>query len=186
MRTKGVERPYRQSGHLGPNALVGASWETCATPIGDMLVVVDDLGVREIDLPGCFVPPKSDGAPGSGHQFLGAAVAQLTEYFAGKRRDFDLPLVPEGTAFQLEVWWALADIAYGDTESYGSVAARVGRPKAQRAVGMANRANPLPIVLPCHRVIGSGGRLVGYGGGLAMKQWLLEHERGVLAATALA
>ena len=84
-----------------------------------------------------------------------------------------------GTAFQLQVWRALADIAYAKTESYGSVAARIGNPKASRAVGMANNKNPLAIVIPCHRVIGSDGSLVGYGGGLWMKEWLLRHEAAV-------
>ena len=110
---------------------------------------------------------------------LARAVAQLDAYFAGELTRFDLPLAPSGTAFQLRVWWALADIPYATTESYGSVAARVGKPRAGRAVGSANNKNPLAIVLPCHRVIGSNGRLVGYGGGLEMKDWLLKHEAKV-------
>ena len=88
-------------------------------------------------------------------------------------------LGPKGTEFQRRVWRALADISYGATESYGSVAARIGKPQASRAVGMANNKNPIPIILPCHRVIGSNGRLVGYGGGLSMKAWLLQHETAV-------
>ena len=111
---------------------------------------------------------------------LAKAVEQLEAYFAGELTQFDLPLVPEGTAFQLQVWRALADIPYAKTESYGSVAARIGNPKASRAVGMANNKNPLAIVLPCHRVIGSNGGLVGYGGGLWMKEWLLQHEAAVV------
>jgi methylated-DNA-[protein]-cysteine S-methyltransferase len=107
---------------------------------------------------------------------------QLREYFRGKRTAFDLRLHPKGTPFQLAVWKALAEIPYGQTRSYGDVARAVGRPSAVRAVGLANGRNPLPIVVPCHRVIGASGKLVGYGGGLAVKQALLDREREVSAA----
>ena len=107
---------------------------------------------------------------------LTAARRQLAEYFAGRRRDFDLPLVPAGTDFQLAVWRALGDIPFGATTSYGDVARRIGRPRAVRAVGAANGANPLSIVVPCHRVVGRDGRLTGYGGGLPAKQRLLKLE----------
>jgi methylated-DNA-[protein]-cysteine S-methyltransferase len=106
--------------------------------------------------------------------------SQLTEYFAGTRRQFDLPLAPEGTPFQQRVWRVLLDIPYGQTISYGELAARIGQPSAARAVGLANGSNPLPIVIPCHRVIGAGGKLTGYGGGLPIKRQLLALERGVL------
>ncbi len=102
---------------------------------------------------------------------------QLESYFDHRLTIFSLPLDPAGTEFQRRVWWALADIGYGRTESYGQLAARIGNPKACRAVGLANGRNPLPIVLPCHRVIGSSGGLTGYGGGLDLKQRLLDHER---------
>ncbi|HEX2501150.1 MAG TPA: methylated-DNA--[protein]-cysteine S-methyltransferase [Methylomirabilota bacterium] len=105
------------------------------------------------------------------------AVRQLDAYFAGALRRFDLPLAPEGTPFQRQVWQALREIPYGETVSYGEVARRIGRPSAVRAVGAANGQNPLSIVIPCHRVIGSDGRLVGYGGGLPAKTALLELER---------
>ncbi len=102
---------------------------------------------------------------------------QLAEYFAGDRRTFDLPLAPEGTGFQQLVWRALTTIPFGETRTYGQQAQLIKRPSASRAVGAANGKNPIGIIVPCHRVIGSNGTLTGYAGGLAMKQWLLEHER---------
>lgn len=105
-----------------------------------------------------------------------AVVQQLDEYFAGERRDFDLDLQPDGTAFQKAVWDALRDIPYGETASYGDIARRIGRPKAVRAVGAANGLNPIPIIIPCHRVIGANGKLTGYGGGLPVKEKLLSLE----------
>ena len=103
--------------------------------------------------------------------------AQLEQYFAGRRKTFELPLAPEGTAFQLKVWQALQEIPYGETRSYGQIARAVGNEKAARAVGMANNQNPISIIIPCHRVIGADGKLVGYGGGLERKACLLELER---------
>jgi methylated-DNA-[protein]-cysteine S-methyltransferase len=105
------------------------------------------------------------------------AAAQIKEYFEGKRTQFKLPLAPHGTEFQLAVWRALQDIPYGETRSYKEIAAAIGRPKAVRAVGMANNRNPISIIVPCHRVIGHDGKLVGYGGGLPLKKYLLELER---------
>jgi methylated-DNA-[protein]-cysteine S-methyltransferase len=113
---------------------------------------------------------------------LAPVLAQLREYFAGVRRGFDLPLKPAGTAFQLAVWTALRQIPYGETISYAELARRIGNPKAVRAVGLANGANPISIIVPCHRVIGADGRLVGYGGGLNIKERLLALE-GALPAT---
>jgi methylated-DNA-[protein]-cysteine S-methyltransferase len=113
---------------------------------------------------------KRDVAP------LRVAREQLEAYFAGERQQFDLPLQPMGTPFQLKVWKMLAEIPFGATWSYGEVAQRIGEPKAMRAVGAANGRNPLPIVLPCHRVIGSDGSLTGFGGGLPIKKYLLRHE----------
>ena len=107
-----------------------------------------------------------------------AAATQLDEYFAGTRRAFDLPLDLRGTLFQNRTWSALAELPYGTTVSYGEQARRLGVPRAARAVGAANGSNPLPIVLPCHRVIGANGALTGYGGGLDVKRWLLAHEAG--------
>jgi len=111
---------------------------------------------------------------------LQRAVAQLNEYFAGSRRSFDLPLAPSGTEFQLACWRALAEIPYGETRSYGEQARRIGRPDRARAVGAANGANPIAIILPCHRVIGADGSLVGFGGGLETKRRLLDLEAGIL------
>ena len=108
---------------------------------------------------------------------LDEAARQLDEYFEGRRREFDLPLAPAGTVFQQAVWAALRTIPYGQTRSYKDIAAAVGRPAACRAVGMANNRNPLPIVIPCHRVIGASGALTGYAGGLDVKMRLLEIEK---------
>jgi methylated-DNA-[protein]-cysteine S-methyltransferase len=104
---------------------------------------------------------------------------QVTEYCEGRRRDFDLELAPEGPEFEMSVWQALRAIPFGATTSYGAVARDIGQPGAARAVGAANNANPIALVIPCHRVIGADGRLVGYGGGLALKRKLLEHEARV-------
>lgn len=108
---------------------------------------------------------------------LAEADRQLREYFEGKRREFDLPLAPAGTAFMLRVWKALQEIPYGQTRTYGEIAAAVGNGKACRAVGLANNRNPISIVIPCHRVIGADGKLVGYGGGLDKKAFLLDLEQ---------
>jgi methylated-DNA-[protein]-cysteine S-methyltransferase len=114
------------------------------------------------------------------HPILMRAVEQLNEYFAGKRTAFDLPLDPKGTEFQKKVWMALRGIPFGQTASYGQIAKRIGMPTASRAVGAANGRNPLPIIVPCHRVIGANGTLTGFGGGLDRKEWLLKHEQANL------
>lgn len=116
---------------------------------------------------------------GNSIELLREARRQLDEYFSGKRERFDLPLQPEGTAFQRSVWNALLEIPFGVTMSYADIANRLGNPKGLRAVGAANGQNPIPIVIPCHRVIGRDGSLTGFGGGLERKRWLLIHE-GVL------
>jgi methylated-DNA-[protein]-cysteine S-methyltransferase len=129
-------------------------------------------------LTGVWLPTEARGHPEErvdGAPVLLAAAAQLEEYFAGTRTEFDLPLEPQGTAFQLEVWEQLRRIPFGTTITYGELARRVGRPGAARAVGQANGRNPLPIVVPCHRVVASDG-LGGYGGGLAVKRALLAGE----------
>ncbi len=154
-------------------------WTIVESPIGEILLIGDETALRELRLPGTFVDRDLDRGAAGVSAPLAEAVEQLDAYFAGELTSFDLALLPGGTAFQSRVWWALADIPYARTESYGSVAARVGNPKASRAVGMANNKNPIPIVLPCHRVIGASGKLVGYGGGLPMKEWLLQHEAKV-------
>jgi methylated-DNA-[protein]-cysteine S-methyltransferase len=108
---------------------------------------------------------------------FGEIIDQLNRYFAGDLKNFTLPMAPEGTNFQRRVWQNLCDIPYGETISYGQLAQRIGNPNASRAVGLANGSNPIPIIIPCHRVIGSNGKLTGYGGGLPIKEKLLALER---------
>lgn len=147
------------------------------SPIGPLLLAADDAALHGIWF--CSSrhpqPPQSELREGD-NAMLREVRAQLDAYFAGRLRDFDLPLQPDGTAFQREVWAMLARIAYGQTWSYGQLARRIGKPAAVRAVGAANGRNPIPIVLPCHRVIGSDGSLTGFGGGLPAKQFLLRLE----------
>ena len=149
------------------------------TPIGKLLLVADAKGLREV----WFETGKHRKAPDPAWKHDPAKLAfarrQLEEYFAGERTAFDLPLHPIGTPFQVAVWWALAKIPYGSTISYGELAQRIGQPLAVRAVGAANGRNPLPIVLPCHRVIGANGSLTGFGGGLPTKRFLLAMEDAV-------
>jgi methylated-DNA-[protein]-cysteine S-methyltransferase len=114
------------------------------------------------------------------HDSVIVAITQLEEYFDGSRRSFDLPLDLRGTEFQVEAWNALAEIPYGRTASYGQQAASIGRPKAVRAIGGANGRNPVAIVLPCHRIVGADGSLTGFGGGIEVKKWLLDHEQAML------
>ena len=147
------------------------------SPVGPLAIAADATGLRAIEFRGNRHPVRRDGDWREGDSLLlRRARRQLDEYFAGKRRRFDLPLSPRGTEFQREVWTALATIPYGQTLSYAQLAARVGRAGASRAVGAANGRNPLPIVLPCHRVIGADGSLTGFGGGLPAKQFLLKLE----------
>ena len=146
------------------------------TPIGRLSLVVDGAGALKILHFGRLEQP--DLRPDD--TAVAPARDQIEAYFAGERRDFDLPLAPEGTAFQRAVWDGLLTIPFGRTLSYGELAAQVGRAGAFRAVGAANGANPIALVIPCHRVIGRDRSLTGYGGGIAVKAALLAHE-GVLA-----
>lgn len=151
-------------------------WHEIDSPIGRLLLAGDGASLIQV----CFQSgprPRqpandwvADGAP------FRAAIAQLGEYFAGERHRFDLRLAPRGTEFQRQVWRALTEIPYGKTVSYGELARRIGKPSASRAVGLANGANPLPIIVPCHRVIGADGSLTGFGGGLPIKRKLLALE----------
>ena len=141
---------------------------TIETPIGPLTLQADEAAVTAIRF-------GADGAQDAS-PLLDAAEAQLREYFAGARRTFDLPLAPHGTAFQQRVWAALRAIPYGETRTYGELAAAIGSPNASRAVGMANHRNPISIVIPCHRVIGANGTLTGYAGGLEVKRRLLALE----------
>lgn len=155
------------------------------SPVGPLLVAAVDDGVCAIEFhaPRHAVPRGRDWREGD-HTLIAMARQQLGEYFDRQRKVFDLPLAPRGTSFQLEVWHALATIPYGQTISYAQLASRIGRTAATRAVGAANGRNPLPIVLPCHRVIGSNGSLTGFGGGLPTKQFLLELEGALPASPA--
>lgn len=156
------------------------------TPLGPMLAVADDRGLalcEFVDRP--LLPTqlarveallRAPVTPGR-HQYLDQAERELSEYFAGEREAFTLPLVLDGTGFQVQVWRQLVTIPFGTTLSYGELAARVGRPGASRAVGRANGDNRIAIIVPCHRVIGVDGSLTGYGGGMRRKRWLLRHEQ---------
>lgn len=147
------------------------------SPVGPLLLVGGPEGLAEIR----FTPEGETPAPEAAWQpdpeTFAEVIAQLEEYFAGTRQDFTLKLDPHGTSFQRAVWAALETIPYGETIAYAELARRIGKPKAMRAVGAANGQNPLPIVIPCHRVIGSDGSLTGYGGGLPIKRALLDLER---------
>ena len=150
-------------------------YTTWHSPLGQLLLAGDEHALRALHLPNRHV---------RGHDWVSAeapfarAVEQLEEYFAGARVAFDLPLAASGSPFEESVWHAVSEIPYGETRSYGQVARAVGRPDRARAVGSANARNPLAIIVPCHRVIGSDGSLTGYGGGLERKRALLELEQG--------
>ena len=149
-----------------------------ASPIGDLVLTASDTA-----LTGVYFPTSRRaeiGAAGE-NDVLIMARQQLAEYFARERTSFDLPLDPTGTSFEQRVWRLLRDIPYGSTTSYGKLARQLGEPKDARAVGAANGKNPIPIIVPCHRVIGANGDLTGFGGGLDRKRWLLEHEGALLA-----
>ena len=159
------------------------SRRTCEAPFGVVTVIGSNFGIR-------FVMFSNDAHPkplerlhisdSEIHDSVNDAVTQLDEYFNGARRDFELPLDLQGTEFQVAAWNALADIPYGHTASYGQQAASIGRPKAVRAIGGANGRNPVGIVLPCHRIVGADGSLTGFGGGIEVKKWLLDHEQSIL------
>ena len=151
------------------------------SPVGRLRLIATDKGLSQV----AFVqqtdksshPPNSESqGDATADQIIATAATQLEEYFAGQRQVFDVPLDLQGTVFQLAAWRALASIPFGERWSYGQQAAAIGRPKAVRAVGAANGANPVSILVPCHRVVGANGSLTGYGGGLAVKEYLLNHE----------
>jgi methylated-DNA-[protein]-cysteine S-methyltransferase len=149
------------------------------SPIGPIFVEGDERGLTRLYTDGHRF--HAEAGPDDG-TFADVA-AQLDEYFAGDRKQFDLKLAPRGTEFEQRVWDALVEIPYGETVSYGEIAARIGAPGAARAVGLANGRNPIAIIVPCHRVIGANGKLVGFGGGLPMKRALLDLEQGVAQLT---
>ena len=157
------------------------TYRTVSTPLGDITAVADDVGLTQVILAGddgSVLAEASEGGP-----IVDAAAQQLAEYFAGERMAFDVPLAPQGTEFQLTVWKALGDVPFGTTATYGDIARAIGQLTSTRAVGAANGRNPIPIIIPCHRVIGASGELTGYsgGGGIDTKRRLLDHESGTLS-----
>jgi len=158
-------------------------WTLMDSPVGELRIVERDGKITAIE----FSPFRAStdgrpiGEPDDDNPVLSKAVEQLTAYFARDLKEFDLPLAPQGSDFQRRVWDALLGIGYGETASYGEIAHRLGHTNAaSRAVGLANGRNPIPIVIPCHRVIGANGTLTGYAGGLERKQALLEIEQDAL------
>ena len=154
----------------------GLAWTYCDSPVGPLLLAGDDEALHFVSFPDGDRPVspapswREDAAP------FAAVVRQLDAYFAGTLTAFQLPLTFHGTPFQKRVWETLLTIPYGETRSYGWMAQAIGKPTASRAVGAANGANPIPIIVPCHRVIGADGSLTGFGGGIATKQFLLNLE----------
>jgi methylated-DNA-[protein]-cysteine S-methyltransferase len=151
---------------------------TVATPLGIFTLIADDQGLAQITLPGVTGPRQTENNEiTSKHPVLQSGARQITEYTNGQRSVFDLPLHPHGTEFQQQVWEIIKNIPYGRTLSYGEIARKLGDHKKARAVGGAANANPLPLVIPCHRVIGSNGSLTGFAGGLNLKEKLLQLEQ---------
>jgi methylated-DNA-[protein]-cysteine S-methyltransferase len=147
------------------------------SPLGPLLLVADEAGLRQINFPRNGEPAGINPKWREDASLFRETVRQLRAYFAGELERFDLLLAPHGTTFQQKCWSELCHIPYGETISYGELARRIGNPNASRAVGLANGSNPIPIIIPCHRVIGSNGKLTGYGGGLPIKEKLLALEK---------
>jgi len=156
-------------------------WHEIDSPVGPLLLAADTRGLTRVHFQGGPAPLEPPAGWRHDTEPFAHTIAQLGQYFAGKRRTFRLPLAPAGTAFQLSVWQALRTIHYGETVSYGELARQLGLASGARAVGLANGANPLPIIVPCHRVIGADGSLTGFGGGLAIKRALLSLEGAACA-----
>lgn len=150
-------------------------WQSLSTPIGELVLRGTPAALVEILFPNSHRLAIVKQTLPEGE--LAQASAELSAYFAGTLRHFETPLAADGTAFQKQVWQLLREIPFGDTTSYGALARQLGNPNASRAVGLANGSNPLPIIVPCHRVIGSSGKLTGFAGGLSMKAWLLDWEK---------
>ena len=190
-RPCGVERLDRcldENRHWGGYIIRHMVFSKVGTPVGELVLTASDTA-----LTGVFFPTSRRGpapthqagwveasAEGPAAEILARARTQLEEYFARKRTTFDLPLEAMGSAFEHRVWKALRQIPYGSTTSYGALAKLLGDKHATRAVGLANGKNPIPIIVPCHRVVGSKGELTGFGGGLDTKRWLLEHEGALM------
>lgn len=157
---------------------------TVDSPIGPLTLAGDDQALTHLAMHNQTHPPSGQDRWEDDDRAFPEVVDQLDAYFAGELTEFKVTMRLEGTEFQRRVWQALCDIPYGETESYGQLAGRIGQPRASRAVGLANGRNPIAIIVPCHRVIGASGTLVGYGGGLDRKQQLLALERGQLSIDA--
>ncbi len=153
-------------------------YTTMPSPIGELLLTSDGDALTRLHMSPFTIDTEWERDDDAMREFVG----QLDEYFAGKRRDFDIPLASVGTPFQQRVWQALCEIPYGETWSYLQLATRIGNPKACRAVGLANGRNPIAVIVPCHRVIGANGALTGYGGGMERKRTLLDLERRTASA----
>lgn len=149
----------------------------CSSPLGDLLLAGDGERLQLIGFPAGKARTRHGADWERADAPFAEVIRQLDAYFAGQLQAFDVALDPQGTAFQRSVWQALTTIEYGTTRSYGAIAEAVGNPKASRAVGAANGQNPIPIIIPCHRVIGSTGKLTGFGGGIAAKETLLALEQ---------
>lgn len=149
----------------------------CPSPVGDLLLAGDGINLQIIGFPEGKARTRHEADWILDDEKFLRVKQQLAAYFAGERQEFDIALAPEGTQFQQSVWKALTTIPYGKTCSYGDIAHQIGKPKASRAVGAANGKNPIPIIIPCHRVIGSTGKLTGFGGGLEAKETLLGLEQ---------
>ncbi len=170
-------------------------YDTMNSPVGELLLTADDMGLTRVwfedhrlgqpRVADAAWTHARDATGTAAQRVLAEARAQLETYLAGERTTFDLPLAPKGSPFQRRVWMALRDIPFGETISYGELARRIGDARLVRAVGGANARNPIPVIVPCHRVIGADGSLVGFGGGLERKRWLLEHEGALSPAVAL-
>ncbi|MCX7632462.1 MAG: methylated-DNA--[protein]-cysteine S-methyltransferase [Turneriella sp.] len=170
---RGAKADRSASGRLALTAL--------STPLGWLVIFCDGEAIVQIGF--CKKQPQLSQAGVFAASLLNEAKRQLTEYFAQKRRQFELPLCPEGTAFQKEVWQELLTIPYGETISYSALASRLGKPLAARAIGQACHDNPISIVIPCHRVVGKNGSLTGYAGGLKYKRFLLQLEAAIVRSS---
>lgn len=153
-------------------------YKIITSPVGILTLVTDNKSLTQIgwENPGSVPVERDPAYEDENHPLLLQAAEELNEYFAGKRQSFSIDVNPEGTEFQKKVWKALLTIPFGKTKTYGEIAALIGNPDAVRAVGGAANKNPVPVIIPCHRVIGADGKLVGFGGGLQRKEYLLEVE----------
>jgi methylated-DNA-[protein]-cysteine S-methyltransferase len=176
-------KPFEQGDTKNMNSAEPTLYKsTMDSPVGKLTIVASDDGVRAVLWPNDN-PERvqlGDVMEQPGHAVIEPTMIELTEYFAGDRQVFDVPLDPMGTEFQQSAWHALRSIPYGTTVSYGEQAERMGDKRKARAVGAANGRNPISIIVPCHRVVGAGGELTGFAGGIESKAWLLDHERRVL------